>query len=120
MDQDNEIILGKMEKLEEHMMKIERNQKELQTDFADLLSCKDDLQTSVDKLSIIVNGDEHDQDNPGLRVIVLGSARLGVRPLREVMNELAKTDDRLRWLWGIIGVIVIALAITWLGSLIGG
>ncbi len=120
MTQEIKDVLEKMEKMEEHLMKIEGIQKQMQTDYADMLSCKDDLQKSVDTLSVIVNGDKHDQDNPGLKVIVLGSTSLGVKPMREILGKLEQMYDRLRWVWGIIGVIVIAITIFWLNSLIGG
>ena len=77
-----------------------------------------ELDDNIESLAGIIKGDDR---NPiGLEAIVLGSDRLNVRPMRDIISEHGQAYDRLRWVCGVIGVIVIALAVTWLNSLIGG
>ena len=76
-----------------------------------------EFQVLLEDLHKIVRGDPAKKEL-GLETIVYGSKELGVESIRDTLNRVAKTHDRVLWLLGILGIGTISTAVGWLLFLI--
>jgi hypothetical protein len=53
-----------------------------------------------------------------LQMIIHGSDRLGVPPLRSQVKELYQAYDRAKWAAGALGVTNVGIIITWLATIV--
>lgn len=91
-------------------------------EHAEMVELLKDFGERIESLEVVVNTssvkvDHLETSSNRLTLLVMGDEDLGVAPMRETLGEIAIAYDRAKWAAGALGVTNVGALIAWLTTL---